>query len=274
MAPYQVMVPPLHAPAKPATLALNTGATLARNQPHTMYTGTGIYSLREASRLIQAKSRDLNRWLFGYHFPKKSRDGEVVRTFSPPLWETQIDIAEYDEPIIGFQDLLEVRFVRAFIRHGIPLIVIRKCLESARAIYGMAYPFTNLKFKTDGKTIFGEALKQAESEGTLVDLRNRQNVFREIIHPSLYAGIEYRGTQATKWYPATKREHIVLDPARHFGSPIIEDTGTPTDILYASYLAEGSNDRAVISTSEIYDVAPKFVRSAIRFESSLKQSTH
>lgn len=122
---------------------------------------------------------------------------------------------------------------------------------------------------------FGEALKQAESEGTsLVDLKNRQNVFRDIITPSLYAGIEYNGAQATKWYPTLKRERIVLDPSRQFGSPIIEDTGTPTDILYASYLAEGENENAIASTSAIYDVPHRFVRAAVRFESSLKQRTH
>lgn len=240
-----------------------------------MYSGTGIYSLREAGRLVQAKPRDLNRWLFGYHFPKKGPDGEHMRAFSPPLWQTQVDTSEYEEPIIGFQDLLEVRFVRAFIQHGIPLIVIRKCLESARSIYGVAYPFTNLQFRTDGKTIFGEALKEAESEGaSLVDLKNRQNVFRDIITPSLYTGIEYNGTQATKWYPTPKRERIVLDPSRQFGSPIIEDTGTPTDVLYASYLAEGESEGAIVTTSAIYDVPHRFVRSAVRFESGLKQRAH
>lgn len=138
----------------------------------------------------------------------------------------------------------------------------------------MAYPFTALQFKTDGKTIFGEALKKAESEGVLVDLRNRQMVFRDIIHPSLYTGIEYSGSQATKWYPATRRDHVVLDPSRQFGSPIIEHTGTPTDTLYASFVAEGSNDKAVQLTADIYDLAPKYVRSAIRFEQSLKQQAH
>lgn len=232
-----------------------------------------MYSLREAARLVQVQSRDLKRWLFGYHYPK-GQGKEVARAFSPPLWKTQVELETDDEPVIGFRDLLEVRFVRAFIAHGVPLIVIRRCLESARSIYGVAYPFTTLQFKTDGKTIFGEAIKRVENEGTMVDLRNRQIVFRDIIHPSLYAGIEYNGSEATKWYPATRRDHIVLDPSRQFGSPIVEDTGTPTDALYASFLAEGGNDRALRITAEIYDVAPKYVRSAVRFEESLKQAVH
>ncbi|RXN84712.1 DUF433 domain-containing protein [Achromobacter aloeverae] len=234
-----------------------------------MYSGTGLYSLRTAARLIQAPSRNLHRWLFGYHHNLKGPNGGRLRAFSPPLWKTQIDTREYDEDVIGFQDLLEARFVRAFIDHGIPLIVVRRCLESARAIYGVDYPFTTLKFKTDGRTIFGEALRLMQSEGEMVDLRSRQIVFRDIIHPSLYAGIEYKGMQAMKWYPLGKRTHVVLDPARQFGKPIVEDAGIPTDALYASYLAEGGNEQAVSLTAEVFDVAPRFVQSAIVFETSL-----
>lgn len=238
-----------------------------------MYDGTGMYSLREAARLVQAQSRDLNRWLFGYHY-QKGRGDNAVRAFSAPLWKTQVDLAACDEPVIGFRDLLEVRFVQAFIAHGVPLAVIRRCLENAQAIYGVEYPFTTLQFKTDGKTIFGDAIKQVESEGTMVDLRSRQGVFKDIIHPSLYAGIEYNGSQATRWYPASRRDRVVLDPSRQFGSPIIEDTGTPTDALYASFLAEGANDRALHITSEAYDVAPKYVRSAVKFEESLRRTAN
>lgn len=239
-----------------------------------MYDGTGIYSLREASRLVRAQPRDLSRWLFGYHYARKTADGTSIETYSPPLWQTQHAAADHDEPAIGFQDLLEVRFVKAFIEHGVPLPVIRKCLQTARALYGVDYPFTHLHFKTDGKTLFGEAMRQAQSEGTLIDLHNRQYVFRDIIHPSLYAGVEYRGVQAARWWPASRREHIVLDPLRQFGSPIIEDTGTPTSALYASFLAEGANDHAVQATSGIFDVAPSLVRAAVRFEARLTQVLH
>ncbi|QKH35079.1 DUF433 domain-containing protein [Achromobacter pestifer] len=238
-----------------------------------MCDGTGMYSLREATRLVQAQSRDLNRWLFGYHY-QKGRGEKAVRAFSAPLWKTQVDLATYDEPVIGFRDLLEARFVQAFIAHGVPLAVIRRYLENAQAIYGVEYPFTTLQFKTDGKTIFGDAIKQVESEGAMVGLRSRQGVFKDIIHPSLYAGIEYSGSQATRWYPASRRDRVVLDPSRQFGSPIIEDTGMPTDALCASFLAEGASDRALHITSEAYNVAPRYVRSAVKFEESLRRTAN
>ncbi len=75
-------------------------------------------------------------------------------------------------------------------------------------------------------------------------------------------------------YPGSKRDRVVLDPARQFGSPILEDSGTPTDILYASYPAEGENEDAVDQTAAIYGIAARYVRSAIRFEERLRQRLH
>lgn len=238
-----------------------------------MYAGTGIYTLLEASRLIDIQARHLRRWLYGYHYSKTVK-GERLRTFSEPLWTPQTAANSTDDLVIGFHDLLEVRFVRAFVRHGVPLIVVRQCLESARRLYEVDYPFTNLQFKTDGKTIFGEAVKKSELDSPLVDLKNRQLVFKNIITPSLYSGIEYDGSQARKWYPTGKQSRIVLDPVRQFGSPIIEDTGTPTDVLYASYLAEGQDDMAISNTASSYGVPARLVRSAIKFEESLKRTIH
>lgn len=238
-----------------------------------MYAGTGIYSLPEASRLIGVQARDIRRWLYGYQYTKTVK-GERVQKFSEPLWMPQTIGSDLHEQAIGFHDLLEVRFVRAFVRHGVPPILIRRCLESARTLYGVDYPFTTLQFKTDGRTIFGEAIETLKGDSSLVDLKSRQLVFKNIITPSLYLGIEYDGHQAKKWYPSDNKTHIVLDPTRQFGSPIVEDTGTPTDILYASYLAEGRDEGAIINTASSYRVPIRFVRSAVIFEENLRRVVH
>lgn len=232
-----------------------------------------MYTLADAARLTGAAPAQLNRWLFGYHFTK-TLDGDRRRIWSPPLWDTELSGEDLNEKVIGFHDLLEVRFVDAFVRCGVPLPVVRRCLDHAQQLYGVKYPFTTLRFKTDGRTIFGEAVRQAENDGSLLDLRSRQNVFREIITPSLYAGIEYNQDQATKWYPTLRRERVVLDPSRRFGSPILEDSGMPTATVYASFLAEGENEHAVGQTAKIYRIEPRYVRSAVRFEKNLRRGLH
>lgn len=238
-----------------------------------MYSGTGIYTLAEAQRLINVPSRKIHRWLYGYKLPKKSGE-EDARGFSDPLWSPQYAKTDYDAEAIGFQDLLEVRFVAAFVEHGVSLRVVRSCMETARELFGVEYPMTSGSFKTDGKTIFAEAVEKAVKEGALLDLKSRQYAFKDIISASLYAGIEYDGSRATKWYPQGRRQHIVLDPTRQFGSPIVDEVGVPTSVLFASYLAEGQNARAVAQTARAYEVPAKFVEAAIKFEQGLARTVH
>lgn len=238
-----------------------------------MYNGTGIYTLPEAGRLINVPARKIHRWLYGYTYPKKSGEGNT-QAFSSPLWVPQLSKEDYEAEVIGFNDLLEVRFVSAFVAHGVPLLVVRRCLETARTIFGVDYPMTSGSFKTDGKTIFADAIEKSLKEGALLDLKSRQLAFRDIISPSLYAGIEYDGKRAAKWYPQGRNQHVVLDPSRQFGSPIVDNAGIPTDVLFASFLAEGSTAQAVVRTSRVYDVPPRLVKAAIRFEQSLKRTVH
>jgi uncharacterized protein (DUF433 family) len=238
-----------------------------------MYSSTGIYTLSEAARLINVPSQTIHRWLYGYVYPLKSGE-EGTRARSVPLWEPQLSKDDYDAKVIGFNDLLEIRFVAAFVSHGVPLVVVRKCLANARLLYRTEYPMSSGSFKTDGTTIFSEALIQSVKEGALLDLKTRQLAFKEVISPSLYAGIEYDGKLAKKWYPQTheKQRYIVLDPRRQFGKPILEQAGVPTAILFASYKAEGSKPQAIECTARTFGVQARLVEAAIRYESSLKRS--
>lgn len=241
-----------------------------------MYLGTGMYSVPEASRLIAVPTRDIRRWLFGYHYRKTPGDADS-RVDIGPLWQTQLLSEEFDEDVIGFHDLLELRFIREFMRNGVSLRVVRRCLESARDLYGVSHPMSLPKFMTDGRTIYAEAVSEEHMATSMVDLKSKQTVFKDIIRPSLYTGIVYDGDRAAKWYPeraGRRSSPIVIDPQRQFGSPIVEETGTPTSALYASYLAEGGDARAQAVTARVYEMPAKYVEAAIRFEESLKRTSH
>src|SRR5471030_2937781 len=113
-------------------------------------TGIGLYTLQEVERLTGAQAREVGRWLFGY----KSKGG-----VSAPLWKSQL--ADLDEKVIGFRDLMELRIVKAFRNHDVPLQVIRAAIEGAKAMFGTEYPFTAHRFLTDGKSIFSEEIGRA-----------------------------------------------------------------------------------------------------------------
>lgn len=219
--------------------------------------GTGVYPLRHAARLVGAPPAAIRRWVVGY-----VRRGRHY----PPLWKTQLLDAGFAEPVIGFRDLLELRLVAAFEKHGVGLTVIRATADLAREEFGIGYPLTAKRFLTDGKSIFLDAIRST-GESSMIDMPKRQMVFGEVIRPSLYAGIEYDGVRARRWYPlGDDKRGVVLDPGVQFGVPIVTNAGIPTDVVHASFLAEGGDRRKV---ARIFSISPKEVDAAVRFEHKL-----
>jgi uncharacterized protein (DUF433 family) len=223
--------------------------------------GAGIYPLHQAARLVDAEPRAIRRWLQGY---TRKYKGQNVR--SEPLWKTQLRDEGLPDEVIGFRDLLELRMVSAFVRHGVDLKVIRATVDAAARNLGADYPLTNRQFLTDGKRIFLEAIEKATAELRMIDVLDRQYVFSDIIKPSLYAGIEYGLDGAERWFPVPKRKTIVLDPAVQFGTPILADVGIPTDTIHASFIAEG-RDRGMVA--RVFDISPSMVDAAVEFEERL-----
>ena len=89
--------------------------------------------------------------------------GQVVRT--EPLWRPQLPRIG-DSLELGFHDLIELQFVLAFLRHRVGLNVIRRCLENARKIIGEERLLSTHQFRTDGKSVFLESLREAEGMET------------------------------------------------------------------------------------------------------------
>ncbi|KXS31758.1 MAG: Uncharacterized protein AWT59_2134 [Candidatus Gallionella acididurans] len=220
----------------------------------------GLYTFQEASRLTNATPQELRRWLNGYAHKASGSDERVK---SAPLWKTEL--AESEVEGISFHDLLEVRFVQAFRKHGVSLQTIRIASEQARGLFNHPYPFTCKRFQTDGRTIFATALEEA-GETELLDLAKRQFAFTKIIEPSLYRGIEFGNDElASHWYPLPRSKAVVLDPTIAFGKPIVTNGSVRTSTLYDAFKAE-KNKQYV---AKLYEVPVSSVDAAIRFEERL-----
>ncbi|CAM2139504.1 putative antitoxin VapB45-like DNA-binding HTH domain-containing protein [Pararobbsia alpina] len=222
-------------------------------------TGVGLYTFPEAAKLTKVPLRDLRRWLNGY----PSRDKHGARKANAPLWETELSDDCLDA--ISFHDLLEVRFVHAFRKHGVSLHTIRLASQRARELFETDYPFTSRQFRTDGRSIFASALQET-GETQLLDLVKQQYAFRKIIEPSLYRGIEFdTNSTAARWYPSSKTRAIVLDPKIAFGKPVVTHGSIRTSVLYDAVVAEG--DKQFVA--KLYEVPATAVEAAVAFEESL-----
>lgn len=219
------------------------------------FVGVGIYTVPEASRLSGVSSARIRRWLRGYTFKSGSR----VRR-SKPVWNAQLPVLE-NSLAVGFLDLMELRFVDAFLCQGVSWHVIRKASTVARHKYGKKHPFSTLQFKTDGIRIFAEVVSKAD-EAKLLDIISNQYAFRRILAPYL-KNVEFdQSDNLVRWWPLGLRRQVVIDPARSFGQPIADREGVPTSVLYEAYKVEKSVDRV----ASWYEVTRRALRDAIDYE--------
>ena len=233
--------------------------------------GLGVYTLPEAARLIHAEPRSVRRWLKGYRFSYSDAEGHKVQSFSQPLWATQYaGDPDFGSQVVGFLDLLELRVVKSFVDAGVSLSVVRRCLDHARTMFQTDHPLTSKKFRTDGRTIYLQSLRETE-DAELLDLKSLQYAFKAVIKPSLFAGIDYEDGQARRWYPSEHHSKtIVIDPERQFGKPMLTESAVPTRALYASYKAEGGDKAAAAMVARLFELPVKEVQAAVKFEAELQ----
>jgi uncharacterized protein (DUF433 family) len=219
--------------------------------------GIGYYSVPDASRLLRVPARSIRRWLGGYRYSA----GNTKRAVAP-LWTPQLP--RYGETVeLGFRDLVELRFIKAFLDAGLNMLTIRNCLAYARECVSDERPFTTRQFKTDGKTIFLSSMKDEADEG-LLDLRKRQFVIREIIERT-FQDLDLESNAVVRWRPYFGKKSIVLDPARSFGQPIAAEFGIPTVVLHQAVIAEGDENKV----AHLFECSIEVVRDAVHFEEGL-----
>jgi uncharacterized protein (DUF433 family) len=225
--------------------------------------GRGFYGASEAVRLINFQKNDsarrkigiptMRRWIMGY---------KVQSQIIPPLWQPDYN-NHGPELEISFRDLVELRFIKTFRDAGVSLQTIRICVDRAIDLVGSERPFSTSKFRTDGKTIFELATSEV-FEGSMTDLKTRQNVFKTMIEPSL-KDLEFEGDALVRWRPLGQASKLVIDPAKAFGRPVILGFGVTAEVLANAVLIEGSNE----AVARLYEVPISAVRDSIMLQQRL-----
>jgi uncharacterized protein (DUF433 family) len=218
--------------------------------------GIGYYTVPEASRLLRIPARNINRWLGGYRYE------ELGRTVSmPPLWRPELPSDEHHLEL-SFRDLIELRFVKAFLDAGLGLKTVRACLNYAREWVANPHPFSTRKFRTDGRTIFLESIARDQSQ--LLDLKKHQFVVKDVIERT-FKDLDIEDDVVARWRPHRGKQTIIIDPQRAFGQPIASSSGVPTAVLADAARVEGSAKRA----AQLFRVPASVVHDAVAFEQFL-----
>ena len=223
------------------------------------YFGVGIYPVPEAARLTRVPSTRIRRWLLGHK--RRYRGSEVV---DPPVIERQLPDIE-GQALLGFLDLMEVRFIDAFKQHQISLQAIRLASRRAGERFHVDHPLSSRRFKTDGRTVFAEIADET-GEKVLLDLVKDQFAFERVLAPYLYEGLVFSGDdELLQWWPAAGEGRVILDPRRCYGQPIIADAGVPTEVIVDAF--EAGVDLEEIA--QWYELSRQSVEAALQFERSL-----
>jgi uncharacterized protein (DUF433 family) len=229
------------------------------SHPKLIYLNTGIFSVPEAARLTRVSTGRIRRWLKGYRYTSRKKSYA-----SPPLWRGQLKPLD-DKLALGFLDLIEVKFVDAFLKAGVSWDMIHKARDkAARRFPQVSHPFCTQKFVTDGREIFIELHKETGEPG-LVDIVNSQQVFADILRPFLKELEFGDGNILERWWPLGKARGIAVDPRRNFGQPTVFQEGIPTRVLARSFQANGSAKEV----ARWYEVTPRAVEEAVEFEQKL-----
>ena len=217
---------------------------------------TGLYTVSEAARLTRVSSGKIRRWLRGYNF----RSGARVRR-SEAVWEGDLQPIE-NKLALSFCDLLELRFVDAFIRAGVSWRTMRRAHATAQERLKTTHPFCSNRIATDGGSILLRQGKE-DSDQALIDLVTDQREFSRIVETFLKE-LEFSGSDIV-WWPLGRERQIVVDPKRNFGQPTVARSGVPSQVLARS--AEANASQELVATW--YEVQPEEVRDAVDFEQSL-----
>jgi len=218
--------------------------------------------MAEACRLTGVSVQNLRRWARGYNYLYRGRERH-----SPPIIGTGLD-QRGPEPILEFRDIVEARFLSAFRRFGVSWSVIRRVAARVHDVLKQTHPFATKLFRTDGRTILLELVSRDETDHRLVDLLHDQYEWERVVKAYLVEErVEFSAAEEPiRWWPLGDDRHVVVDPARAFGAPIVPHEGVQTYLLAKAVGVEGDVD----FVAHWYVVKPEAVRDAVAFENGLR----
>jgi hypothetical protein len=189
----------------------------------TRIVGTGAYTFSEAARLCRLKPATIRSWFV----ERKGRKKTAVHSDYPPRG------GKY---YISFLDLIDGLVAGHLREQGVRLFAVRNLYSRLEREFDRNHPFCNQSLATDGQEFLLRSARASDDEQFRYVLVKRK-VFSRVIAP-LLGQLEYDSDtrMAKLWRIA---DGIVLDPRRSAGAPIIDHSRVLTEILAASYSANG-----------------------------------
>jgi uncharacterized protein (DUF433 family) len=218
--------------------------------------GDGVYSYRQAARLLSVTSQRVRRWAEGYTYQVKFG----LKRARPVLQSRQ-----HIRGILSFPELFELFFVKEFVALGVQLPQVRRASEWLAERCG-EFPFTNSEvFVEGGKVIasIGEVLVEAASAQSMFHYADVARLVADFAK-QMRRKIEFVDDRVVRYYPAVERI-VYLDRRIRMGEPVAGKHAVPTRAIYDLWKAE----QDLNAVKSYFDLSETVVSAAIRFEGEL-----
>lgn len=216
---------------------------------------SGIYTVPEAARLVEAEQNETRVWIEGR---KGAQD---------PMIDNQIGKIG-SKTAISFTNLMELRFISMFIDAGVRLGAIRSIMKEAKDTLEHPHPFaTNTVFRTDGRRIVAEIARK-NGISSIYDLRTKHYEMPMLVMDMLLKDVVFdpRG-EAVSWRPRPKiAPNVIVHPAHSFGKPILVESLVPAETIAKTFKIE--KDYELVA--EMFEIPEAHVIEAVRFDEALR----
>ena len=112
------------------------------------------YTIAEAARYLYVSVSTLRSWVVGRPYSTSSGDRYFQPIIPPP---------DSKRPLLSFTNLVEAHVLAAIRRHHkVTLPNVRSAVDHLRTKYGVDHPLADVRFKTDGVSLFIDQLGQPD----------------------------------------------------------------------------------------------------------------
>ena len=211
------------------------------------------YTYADAARLTSVPAQTIRNWFKGVYGAGHSM--EPVMSHSGHVGLSYLQLAE-----VAFVEAMRRKYGRA---GGVKLSVIRTAYDYVRNSLGVAYPFIQERFFSQGVDLLIEVAGNSEILASAS--RPGQIAWREAVEA--YGNqFDYDQHLSLIWYPRGRVRNVIVDPRISFGRPTIKGTGIPTESVAAQL---GAGDKAE-DIARDFNITPQQVEDARWFEENIR----
>ena len=208
-----------------------------------------MYRKSDAARLLGIAPQTLGRWLDGYVAADSTR--------RPPILGAESAKGCSAAPrFVTWGEFIEAGHLAAYRQQQrMPLRRLREYVSDWRGSSDVPYPLARCKpCAGPGPRVHADFI---DADSTARAAARSVTAF--------FDRIDYEGDVPVRYWPDGRDAHIVLDPRRQFGSPIIEGTRMGTEVVYGMNAAGDPAEWL----AHAYSLDLIQVEAAIRFEQRL-----